>query len=390
MRRLAGALAALTLLAAALLGALGWHVAGRVHDEALLPSYDRRTRAIYDDAVVVAVDSGTVTLAARRNERGRLEREGSWGILWRGGSGRVGGVVGRSDGTVTRRFTPYAGAPAPGDSVDLRLQILLGDPRSALGLEYTDVAIPSELGPLPAWEVPGSDSTWVIYVHGKGASRTEALRVLGLYADRGFPVLIPAYRNDAGAPPSPDGRYHYGRTEWRDLEAAVRHAIARGARSVVLHGTSMGGGIVTAFLDRSDWSRRAACVVLDAPMLDFEATIDWGAARARVPWVGAPLPGPSVAFGKAIAAWRDGVDWAALDHGRGLDSLHAPLLILHGLDDSVVPPATSWRFAERFPARVMVVTFPRADHAEGWNVDPDLYEAAVGSFLERELGGERR
>lgn len=390
MKRLAGALAALTAVVAALLGALGWHVAGRIHDEALLPAYDRRTRAIYDDAVVVAADSGTITLEARRNERGRLERDGSWGLLWRGGSGRVGAVVGRGDGTVTRRFTADAGGPAPGDSVDLRLQILLGDPRSALGLEYRDVSIPSELGPLPAWEVSGSDSTWVIYVHGKGASRAEALRVLGLYADRGFPVLIPSYRNDAEAPPSRDGRYHYGRTEWRDLEAAVRHAIARGARSLVLHGTSMGGGIVTAFLDRSEWSRRAACVVLDAPMLDFEATIDWGAARARVPWVGAPLPAPSIAFGKAITAWRDGVDWAALDHGSGLDSLHAPLLILHGLDDSVVPPATSWRFAERFPARVMVVTFPRADHAEGWNVDPDLYEAAVGSFLERELGGEGR
>lgn len=387
MRRLAGAVAALTIAFAALLGALGWHVAGRVHDEGLLPSYDRRTRAIYDDAVVVAADSATITLAPRRNERGRLEREGAWGLLWRGGSGRVGAVIGKGGGTVIRRFTPFEGRPAPGDSVDLRLQILLGDPRSALGLEYADIVLTSEAGPLPAWEVPGDDSTWVVYVHGKGASRTEALRVLGLYAARGFPVLIPSYRNDAEAPPSRDGRYHYGLSEWRDLEAAVRHAVGRGARSVVLHGTSMGGGIVAAFLDRSEWSRRAACVVLDAPMLDFEATIDWGAARARVPWVGAPLPIPSVALGKRIVSWRDGVDWESLDHGSGLDSLRAPLLVLHGEDDSVVPPATSWRFAARFPDRVMVITFPRADHAEGWNVDPDLYEAAIGSFLERELAG---
>ncbi|HSQ59711.1 MAG TPA: alpha/beta hydrolase [Acidobacteriota bacterium] len=123
-------------------------------------------------------------------------------------------------------------------------------------------------------------------------------------------------------------------------------------------------------------------------MLDFEATIDWGAARARVPVLGVPLPAAAAGLGKAIVAWRDGVEWDSLDHARGLDSLRAPLLVLHGEDDGVGPPATSRRLAERFPDRVMVITFPRADHAEAWNVDPDLYEAAVGSFLERELRGD--
>jgi hypothetical protein len=89
-------------------------------------------------------------------------------------------------------------------------------------LAYEDVRIPSELGPLPAWLVPGERPTWILLVHGFHATREKGLRVLSTLARLGFPALVMCYCNDAGAPKSPDHFYHLGDTEWRDIEAGVR------------------------------------------------------------------------------------------------------------------------------------------------------------------------
>jgi hypothetical protein len=42
------------------------------------------------------------------------------------------------------------------------------------------------------------------------------------------------YRNDADVPEDTSWRYQYGRTEWRDLEGAVQHALDHGATGVTL------------------------------------------------------------------------------------------------------------------------------------------------------------
>ena len=381
VRRLLAAGSAAALVVLALLAALGWHVSGRIHREALLASYDRGPEQ-YDDALVAAVDSTSITLAPIRDERGRLAREGAWGLFWDGGSGRVGAIL-RRDGTrIVRAFTPFDGIPAKGDNVDLRLEAYQGDPLRARGIPFREVAIETELGPAPAWKIAGTRSTWVVFVHGKGASRRQALRALGVVHSLGFPALVITYRNDSGAPASPDGRYHYGLTEWRDAESAVRYALANGAEDVVLMGTSMGGGIVAAFLENSPLAPSVSRAVLDSPMLDFGETVDWGVKHATVPGTKFPMPAIAGILGKQFAAWRYGVDWKALDLRRRAASIRARLLLFHGDADEIVPFATSRALAARFPDRVTFVPFPGANHAEGWNVDSLRFNESLRAFLE--------
>ncbi|MCP2351425.1 hypothetical protein [Nonomuraea roseoviolacea] len=71
-------------------------------------------------------------------------------------------------------------------------------------------------------------------MHGQNGRRTAELKVLSGVRELGLPFLVISYRNDEGAPRSPDGLIHLGADEWRDLEASVRATQGMGARRFVL------------------------------------------------------------------------------------------------------------------------------------------------------------
>ena len=74
-----------------------------------------------------------------------------------------------------------------------------------------------------------------------------------------------------------------GQTEWRDLGAAARYAFAHGARHLILVGYSMGGAIVSQFMERSPLAPRVAGLVLDAPALDWKEILSFNATRMGFP-----------------------------------------------------------------------------------------------------------
>jgi pimeloyl-ACP methyl ester carboxylesterase len=372
---------------AALMGFFGvaWYVSSRIGNEALRAAYDHRP-PLCDDAVVVALTDSTITLRPADDDSSRVRRGTTWGLRWRGGWGDVGTLLGASSSGVTRRFRTHLGRPRPGTHVDLSAETAWSNPRQACGLPFQEVRVQTELGPTPAWLVPGASDTWAILVHGKGAERTQALRVLELYAKQGMPCLVLSYRNDQEGVASPDGNYHYGLTEWKDLEAGVQFALAHGAQRVVPVGDSMGGGIILAFLENSVLATRVQGAVLEAPMIDFGATIDLGIRLARMPVIDAPIPKLAGTVGKELASIRYGVDWRSLDLSVDAGRIRAPVLLLHGDADDVVPFESSVALAAHFPDLVTLVRFRGARHLECRSIDPDRYDAAVTKFLE-ELPG---
>jgi uncharacterized protein len=326
------------LVLIAFLGA-AWYYSDRLREDLLTPEsggpeYDVQVMDVGEDSVVL-----------ERTEDSVLE--GIHGLEWPGGYAQVEDIVSTDEGRVEREFTLLQGSLGPGELVHVDRWAFPGDPEQAFGFAFDEVEYSSDLGPFPAWLVEGDADTWVIFVHGKGASRREALRMLEIVALKGHPSLVITYRNDPEAPPSPDGRYHLG----------------------------MGGAIVTTLLLRSELAGQVRGAILDSPVLD------WGEA-VNLEGQNRGLPQILTTAAKWISGVRFGLDWDALEKLDEVDKLRTPILLIHGGSDDRAPVDVSERFAAARPDLITYHTVPEAEHVGAWNVDPASYEAVVLDFLE--------
>ncbi|MBX3531655.1 MAG: hypothetical protein KF849_13690 [Rhizobiaceae bacterium] len=258
-----------------------------------------------------------------------------------------------------------------------------GDPRKAFGFAFEEIALPGELGPLPAWIVPGEggDGThWMVYAHGIAGRRESGYKALSVARPLGIDTLLLSYRNDTGAPAAPEGVYGFGVTEWRDLEAAVKLAEERGARRIILAGDSMGGAIIGEFLRNSTHVTWVTAAVLDSPALDIRAVVHGFAVR-----IGFPLPGAVAWVARQIMPWRVGIDFSDAVTLPVLASGPRHLFDVHGAADSVVPVSVS----DELRARRVDMTYLRtgADHVLSWQENPERYRSALDTFLRGVVGG---
>jgi uncharacterized protein len=367
-------------LAAAVLAGISWYLAGKIQSEALAIAPCPAMPA-YDDVRFVGLSPGQAQLVAIGSQPALSVPE-LYGITWQGGIGHLGASVAAVGGVVTRPLTVAVGsAPRVGQLAALERAYFLGDAEAALGIPVEHVAIPGPLGPLPAWFFPGRRETFVIGVHGQNGSRKDVLRIVDIVHRMGFPALAVTYRGDLGVEPDPSGYFRYGQTEWRDIEAVVRWSLAHGARSVVLVGQSMGGGIVAAFLRYSPLAAMVARVVFDAPMLDLHAAVDYQVRRHVTPVMGRFVVGPLVWVAERLAGVRFGVDWSAIAYLDETTWLTVPALVIHGDEDIRVPVSISATLKERHPSLADFEVFPGAGHLESWNIDRARYTALLRSFL---------
>jgi uncharacterized protein len=301
---------------------------------------------------------------------------GTFRLAWPGGQARIGPVTASGAGSVTRQLSHVSGRLAPGEPAGIEPDPYTGDPLTALGISFTTVRVPTPLGGMPAWQITGRRSTWVILIHGLGGSRADTLPVMPALRALGFPMLAITYRNDAGAPASPDHQSHLGATEWHDIEAAIRYATSHGASGVVLLGYSLGGAMAAVTAEDSPLRGQVRGLVLDSPILDWRATLEYQARRYG-------LPQPLISLTESLLSWRSGLSYAQFDQLQHEASLGVPVLLIQGSADTIVPPALAGVFARGRPGLVTYLRVTGADHVSAIDTDPSGYRAALTRFLNR-------
>jgi fermentation-respiration switch protein FrsA (DUF1100 family) len=233
---------------------------------------------------------------------------------------------------------------------------VVADP-SSVGLAFRDVHFTAADGvKLHGWLIPGRTSTTLLYSHGNAGNIGDRVALARLLAGQlGVGLFLYDYRG-------------FGRSEGAPSEAGLvqdaigaRAALLRegvGAGHVVYYGRSLGAA-VTVDLALAHPPR---AVVLESPFASVRAMAD------------SVLPGAGVLFRTR---------WDSLSK---MPRLRAPLLVLHGDADEVVPHAQGRAVFDAAPGPKTFFTIRGGRHydmAVGW---PD-YWAAWRTFLARVSAG---
>jgi pimeloyl-ACP methyl ester carboxylesterase len=335
------------------------------------------------DTEILAVDTGAQTIELQRTLD--TELPGRYGLFTTGTYGyvKLGAVLSADGASVRRKLLTQI---EPGSRVD-RAASFSGyyySSPSELHLQWENVLIGSPAGPCPAWYFPASSSTWVIQVHGRGATRAECLRAVPVLHAAGLPNLVVSYRNDGEAPRTRAGAYALGASEWRDVDAAIAYALRHGAERVILMGWSMGGAVSLQAAVTSGYRDRIAGIILDSPVVDWRTVLRF---QARMAGVRAPLPALAMgALQSPLTARLSGADepilFDRLDMVARADELTAPILILHSDDDGFVPADSSHALQEVRPDLVTMPRFTVARHTKLWNYDETGWSTAITDWLD--------
>jgi fermentation-respiration switch protein FrsA (DUF1100 family) len=189
---------------------------------------------------------------------------------------------------------------------------------------------------LVAWHSPAaSGAPTILYFHGNGGgliTRQDRIKAL---TGAGYGVFMLSYRGYAGSTGSPSEKAIVG-----DGVLAYDHLKSLGldAARIVIYGESLGTGVASQVAAQ----RPAAAVILDAPFVSL-------VERAKSHYGFFP------------------VDWLLTDRFNSIafiGRINAPLLVLHGSEDEVIPASSSRALFEAAREPKEYVEFQGGGHSD--------------------------
>jgi hypothetical protein len=187
-----------------------------------------------------------------------------------------------------------------------------------------------------AWYGPAAPGRpTLLYFHGNAgnlANRSERVRK---YLARGIGVFIMSYRGYSGSTGRPSERANVADAKLA-YEALLEEGVA--PDEIILYGESLGSGIAVQLAAE----KPVAGVILDAP---YTSIVD--VAAGAYPF----FPVRPFLFDR-------------YETMRYLPDVHAPLLVIHGEEDEVIPVAMGRAVYAAANGPKEIVTFPGAGHSD--------------------------
>ena len=172
----------------------------------------------------------------------------------------------------------------------------------------------------------------------------------------------------------------FGIKERQDLQCWIDYAIDRFGPDVkiLLYGVSMGGATVI-MASGEELPENVKGIVADCP---YSAPMDVILEVGRQTGYPVNLIRPFIILGAKIFG---GFDVRETSGEKAVRNTKVPILIIHGEDDTFVPPDMSRVIKEANPDLVERYTFPGAYHALSYMVDTSRYRMLVMDFMNKVL-----
>ena len=226
---------------------------------------------------------------------------------------------------------------------------------------------------LKAVYYPGESDKTVIWVHGYTSHAERESAFPGLfYHSLGFNVLIPYLRAHG---PS-EGKYiSLGALEAQDMMGwmdRINQMHPNG--QILIHGLSMGGGIVLDLACQD--MKNVKALIADAPSDKVDGIFYHVAGSVFKKERDQVFDACCKRFQKEF-----GVAPGAFDRVKNIAQGHYPLLLSAGSEEHM--DETMFAIKERNPAETTVVILPGCNHGNGMYKQTDLYQNAIKAFLEK-------
>lgn len=178
----------------------------------------------------------------------------------------------------------------------------------------------------------------ILYLHGNAGHIGFRMPLVTGFLNAGYGVLLLEYRGYGGNAGSPGEAGLY-----LDGEAAMTFLLNEGVTSerVILYGESLGSGVATKLAEQY----RVCAVILQSPYTSMTAV-----ARFHYPWI---LLSP----------------WDKFDSLSRIEHIGAPLLILHGRLDRIVPFEQAEVLYKKAKEPKKLIEFADKDHNNLWDKD---------------------
>ena len=221
---------------------------------------------------------------------------------------------------------------------------------------------------------PGTSNKTMIWVHGYTSHAERESAFPGLfYHSLGFNVLIPYLRSHG---PS-EGKYiSFGALEYRDMMDWVEKVNARIPNGqIILHGLSMGGGIILALATRE--MPNVKCLISDAPTIGIPQAfrgIVSGTFKKDADKIYEHLMNR---FRREFSVDINEFDWA-----EKISTSRYPLLLSAGSNENMEESLNQLKAAAQ---ETSVLILPGCNHGNGMYKQTELYQNTIKKFIAKHM-----